>query len=67
MILDLTPRYPLSDDDPPHLQVPPTSATDNELEDDGDGINDSRVIESCVILLKTPCKCSLYLHASALY
>ena len=54
-------------DDPPHLQVPPTSATDNELEEDGDGINDSHVIESHVMLLKTPWKCSLYLHASALY
>ena len=50
-----------------HLTYKPTSAADNELEDDGDGIDDSHVIESRVMLSKTPCKCSLYLHASALY
>ena len=50
-----------------HLAYPPTLSADNELEDGGDRIDDSHVIELGVMLLKTPCKCTLYLHASALY
>ena len=44
-----------------------SNSDDNELEDNGDRIDDSHIIESRVMLSKTPCKCSPYLHASALY
>ena len=39
-------------DDPPPIQLLPTSTADNELEDDDDGVDDSCVIESHVKLSK---------------
>ena len=48
----------------PPIQVPPTSTADNDLENDEDEVDDSRVIESNVKLSKTPCRYPLYLHIS---
>ena len=44
----------LGGNDLPPTESPPALADDNELEDDDDGVDDSRVIESRVELSKKP-------------
>lgn len=58
MIIDIS----SSDHNTPLMQVPSTSVTDNELDDNNDKVDDSCVIELHVGLSKIPCKYSLYLY-----
>ena len=51
----------------PHADIPPALAADNDLDDDDDGVDNSRIIESCVELSKVSCECSTSLSTPAPY
>ena len=51
----------------PRADIPPALAADNDLDDDNDGVDDSRIIELHVELSKVSCECSTSLSTPAPY